>query len=158
MQTMLEREIRTVREALRCAHREGAWLAVGPIWPRLGNSRRMNGECERGVYAIGNAAGEAHPILGEGISMAIQSAFLLCERLVDGTHDATSYATAWRRAFASRIRLASIYSHIAMSPLASRAVLPLLKRWPQLLSICARWGGKAHRAIHGCQLASFAKH
>ncbi len=158
VQTMLEREIRAVREALCGAHREGAWLAVGPIWPRMGNPRRTNGAREKGVYAVGNAAGEAHPILGEGISMAIQSAFLLCERLVDGADDATSYASAWRRAFASRIRLASIYAHIAMSPGASRAALPLLKRWPQLISTCARWGGKAHSAIPVRPLASLAKH
>ena len=31
---------------------------------------------------IGNAAAEAHPIIGEGISMAMQSAWFLCERLI----------------------------------------------------------------------------
>ncbi|MEO7008295.1 MAG: hypothetical protein ABI156_04010, partial [Caldimonas sp.] len=34
------------------------------------------------LFRIGNAAGEAHPIIGEGISMAIQSAWLLCARLI----------------------------------------------------------------------------
>ena len=32
---------------------------------------------ERGGFRVGNAAGEAHPIFGEGISMAMQSAFVL---------------------------------------------------------------------------------
>ena len=31
-----------------------------------------------GAFAIGNAAGEAHPIVGEGIAMAMRSAALLC--------------------------------------------------------------------------------
>ena len=30
------------------------------------------------IFRIGNAAAEAHPILGEGMSMAMQSAWLLC--------------------------------------------------------------------------------
>ena len=57
--------------ALAGAEREGPWLATGPIRPgvRLGHGD--------GIFRIGNAAGEAHPIVGEGISMAIQSAFVL---------------------------------------------------------------------------------
>jgi flavin-dependent dehydrogenase len=30
-----------------------------------------------GIYAVGNAAGEVHPIIGQGISLAVQSAALL---------------------------------------------------------------------------------
>jgi 2-polyprenyl-6-methoxyphenol hydroxylase-like FAD-dependent oxidoreductase len=138
VQMLLEQEIIAVREALRGANREGAWLAVGPIWPRIGKP-----QLAEGAFAVGNAAGEAHPILGEGISMAIQSAFLLCERLRAGSgNPGSDYARAWRRAFAPRIRLAALYAHIAMSPIANRLALPVLRRWPRLLSLGARWGGK----------------
>jgi menaquinone-9 beta-reductase len=148
VQMMLEHEIRAVRDALRGAHREGAWLAVGPIWPRIGNPQLAPRALERNVYLVGNAVGEAHPILGEGISMAIQSAFLLCERLIGGVGDiGVGYAAAWRRAFASRIRLAAVYAHIAMNPTLQRMVVPLLKRWPALISAGARWGGKARCAV-----------
>ena len=151
VQTLLGREIRAVRDALRGARREGGWLAVGPIWPRIGKAQPA-----AGVYAVGNSAGEAHPILGEGISMAIQSAFLLCERLIDGADDVgSSYARAWRRAFAPRIRLAAIYAHIAMNPVANRALLPLLKIWPQLISAGARWGGKARCAVDARRFSAF---
>ena len=151
VQATLEQQIRAVRDALRGAHREGAWLAVGPIWPRIGKPQPA-----RNVFAVGNAAGEAHPILGEGISMAIQSAFLLCERLIDGADDVgSSYAKAWRRAFVPRIRLAAIYAHIAMNPVANRALLPLLKICPQLISASARWGGKACCVVDPCRFAAF---
>ena len=30
-----------------------------------------------GIFSVGNAAGEVHPIVGQGISLAIQSATLL---------------------------------------------------------------------------------
>jgi 2-polyprenyl-6-methoxyphenol hydroxylase-like FAD-dependent oxidoreductase len=143
VQMLLEQEIRAVREALRGANREGAWLAVGPIWPRIGKPQLADG-----AFAVGNAAGEAHPILGEGISMAIQSAFLLCERLLGSSGDIGSdYAASWRRAFASRVRLAALYAHIAMNPLANRVALPLLKRWPQLLSHGARMGSKTRCVV-----------
>jgi 2-polyprenyl-6-methoxyphenol hydroxylase-like FAD-dependent oxidoreductase len=142
VQMMLEQEIRAVRETLRGACREGAWLAVGPIRPRIRDAQRA-----AGLFSVGNAAGEAHPILGEGISMAMQSAFLLCERLVKRSRTGTDYTTAWRRAFAPRIRLAALYAHVAMHPMATRAVLPLLRRWPGLLSIGARLGGKTRCVV-----------
>ena len=64
---------RGVREALQSASVEGAWLSAGPIRPAI---RRFRSQ---GVFAVGNAAGESHPIIAEGISMAIQSAALLAE-------------------------------------------------------------------------------
>ena len=61
--------------ALAGAEREGPWLASGPLRPgvRLGQGD--------GIFRVGNAAGEAHPIVGEGISMALQSAFVLAALL-----------------------------------------------------------------------------
>ena len=35
-----------------------------------------------GPFRVGNAAGEIHPLIGEGMSMALESAFLLASRLV----------------------------------------------------------------------------
>ena len=60
--------------ALRGATREGAWLGAGPLRPGARSLFRD------GAFAIGNAAGEAHPIVGEGIAMAMRSAALLCAR------------------------------------------------------------------------------
>src|SRR5204862_6965987 len=76
VEAMPRRGCRGVASALEGATREGPWLASGPLRPgvRLG---RRRGEGEDGAFRIGNAAGEAHPIVGEGISMALQSAFVL---------------------------------------------------------------------------------
>lgn len=142
---------------------EAPWLSIGPIRPGL--RRPWRGD---GVFAVGNLAGEAHPILGEGISMAIQSAWLLCERLLarqaelpargaasPETHaDALvavgcDYAAAWQRSFAPRIRLAAVFAHLAMRPGASRPLLPLLQRWPGLLTTGARLGAKVRHVVHG---------
>jgi flavin-dependent dehydrogenase len=135
---------RGVRDALRNASRDGPWLAAGPIRP--GIRVRAGG----GIFAVGNAAGEAHPIVAEGISMAMQSAWLMAERLVargPGRHDwhsvGADYAKAWRRAFAPRLRAAAAYAHWAMRPAAVAASMPLLRAFPNILRLGARLSGKA---------------
>lgn len=146
MQALLEERCAGVRDALRGARREGPWLSVGPIRPGI-----RPAWSERTGFAVGNAAGEAHPILGEGISMAIQSAALLCRRLDEnraqalrGAHAAIGrrYARDWRRQFAARIRWAALLSQLAMRPSAAAGFLPVLRRWPGLLTAAARLGGK----------------
>lgn len=145
------------RRALAGATLDAPWLGVGPIRP--GIRQPWRGE---GVFAIGNAAGEAHPILGEGISMAIQSAWLLADRLLareqvlhgDAPTRARAlaevgadYAVAWRRSFTPRIRLAAVFAQLAMRPGASRPLLPVLRRWPGLLTTGARLGAKVRHVV-----------
>lgn len=65
---------------------------------------------------MGNIAGEAHPVVAEGISMAMQSAWLLSQSLIqfnmkqnNNLNDAGKYYTQqWRKYFAHRI-YASIF-------------------------------------------------
>ncbi len=59
---------RGVDAALGGATRDATWLSAGPIRPGIRAFRRD------GIFTVGNAAGEAHPIVAEGISMALQSA------------------------------------------------------------------------------------
>jgi flavin-dependent dehydrogenase len=144
----LEAHCTRVHRALRHARREGNWLAVGPIRPGMRPTSRG-----QGMFAIGNAAGEAHPIVAEGISMAIQSAWLLCDLLVAGDRRhaqrrvAREYAAAWRRSFATRIRAAALFAHLAMRPAAASVLLPLLRRYPEIVTIGARLGGKVRRSV-----------
>jgi flavin-dependent dehydrogenase len=143
----LEHECRGVWRALRGAQRVGPWLGIGPVRPGV----RAAWSEQRG-FAVGNAAGEAHPILGEGISMAIQSAWLLAERLTaarsfllaGGAQAAVgrSYAREWRRHFVARMRCAALFSAVAMRPAAGSVLRPWLRRWPSALTLGAKWGGK----------------
>jgi flavin-dependent dehydrogenase len=109
-------------------------------------------------FRVGNAAGESHPLIGEGINMALQSAFLLAEHL--GRPRAVieqevrrinqKYAAAWRAHFAPRLRFAAAYAQAAMRPGLTAPVHALLRKWPGLLTHAARWSGKAqsHNASH----------
>ena len=138
---------RGVRLALAGARREGAWLSVGPVRPGIHAAWS-----QRSGFAVGNTAGEAHPILGEGISMAMQSSWLLCRRLarerdalLGGASQAAvgrAYARDWRRHFASRVRWAAVLAHLAMHPHRARPLLPLLRAAPSVLTLAARLGGK----------------
>jgi len=140
------RSCRGVREALAGASREGPWLAAGPIRPGIRLGRRL------GVFPVGNAAGEAHPVVAEGISMALQGARLLTDKLIAWHADGRSraalvrahqeYAADWRRRFAARLHAAAAIAHWAMRPRAVAGALPLLRRWPQLLNWGARLSGK----------------
>ena len=139
---------RGVREALAGAVREEQWLAAGPLRPGV---RAM---CSEGYFAVGNALGEAHPIVAEGISMAIQSAWLLCERLIGAPSTTASaswsrigrdYEAAYRRNFGGRMRAASAFAALAMRPQAAAAATGMLAAVPTLLELGARYAGKAQR-------------
>jgi len=157
VEELLRRSCGGVRRALDGAERVGTWLSVGPIRPG-----RRPLWTERGGFAVGNAAGEAHPILGEGISMAMQGAFLLCARLEQHRDELLSgarqdgvarlYERDWRRAFGARIRWAAVFAALAMRP-AARALLPALRAWPALLTAGAMVGGKT-RAVPVASLST----
>ncbi len=128
------------------------WISSGPLRTGI---RNFGGN---GIFAVGNAVGEAHPIVAEGISMAIQSAWLLCDQLVgprdqplsrevlDSVHNA--YEVAWRRNFSRRIQMAALYAHLFMRPLGARMATAVLRRAPQLLNAGAQWSGKTQALRH----------
>jgi menaquinone-9 beta-reductase len=147
----LRASCRGVRETLAGALRSEPWLSVGPLRPqiRLGKPYRL--------FSVGNAAGETHPLIGEGMSMALQSAFLLAGYLIKQTARAIdvtraleihqAYRSAWRNAFALRLRLAAIFAHIAMRPALSLPVTRLLGDCPQVLTAAAHFAGKASKPV-----------
>jgi flavin-dependent dehydrogenase len=161
-EAILRRECAGVFAALHGAEREGPWLATGPIRPgvRLGQGD--------GIFRIGNAAGEAHPIVGEGISMALQSAFVLAALLVpdrprlvepDSAADAQAtllheYEARWRQRFAQRLHIAAIFAHLAMRPWTAAAAWPVVRAWPGLLTHGARWSGKTRSVPEAVQLVA----
>jgi menaquinone-9 beta-reductase len=141
---------RGVSLALAATTLDGVWLSSGPL--RTGVRTFGRG----GIFAVGNAAAETHPIVAEGISIAIQSATLLCEQLIahpelrgeraasaralNGARD--HYALAWRTNFSPRLFVAALFARVFTRPIATRIAAALVERFPQLLSEGARWSGK----------------
>jgi len=136
---------RGVNLALRDAEPDGAFLAYGPIRPGI-RSRYT-----RGVFAIGNIAGEAHPIIAEGISMAIQSAWLLSQHLLAAgptmsalkqAQIGADYSRAWRARFALRIHAASLFANLATKDELRSLCRQVITRFPGLLAWGAQISGK----------------
>jgi 2-polyprenyl-6-methoxyphenol hydroxylase-like FAD-dependent oxidoreductase len=159
IEAMLKRECAGVRNALQSAARDGPWLAAGPLAPGI----RLRADDD--LFYIGNAAGEAHPIIGEGMSMALQSAWLLCASLIDHARrenilDQTwqrragrRYAAQWRYHFASRLRFAAAFAHLAMRPVPTALFAGIGAAWPSLLTLGAGWCGKTRCAVDPATMA-----
>jgi flavin-dependent dehydrogenase len=125
---------RGVAEALQGAVLEGAILSAGPIQPGIRPRH------DKGIFFTGNSAGEAHPVIAEGISMAIQSSGMLARLLITGRE--ADYAQAWHRRFAPRIHAASLFAHLAMNGAGRAASLSAIRAFPAILNWGARLSGK----------------
>jgi hypothetical protein len=88
------------------------------------------------------------------MSMAFQSAWLLCTHLIGKGAPAPltsmewqrsvgkGYAKDWRRQFVHRMQLASVFAQAAMRPTVATLLIDLVRVWPGLLPLGAIWGGK----------------
>lgn len=123
-----------VDHALRHATLDGHFLSTGPIHPGI-RPRHADG-----VLFVGNMAGEAHPIIAEGISMAIQASGLLARLLIAGRED--EYARAWHDRFATRIQAAALFAHLAMRDDTRNICRAVIARFPRILDWGARLSGK----------------
>jgi menaquinone-9 beta-reductase len=137
-----------VATALRTARRQDPWQAVGPL--RTGLHMRS----PWGVVRIGNAGAEAHPVIGEGICMALQSASVLARlcaqrpKDLDGpyiTDVQRAHAAICRREFSHRLRIAQLYARVAMRPTLATTAAALMNGWPAMLTAGAQLAGKAKR-------------
>lgn len=156
----IEASCKGVTQALAPANPDGAWLSAGPLRTGIRSFGRD------GIFAVGNAAAEAHPIVAEGISMAVQSAYLLCEQLVARQDSGLSkdvlgairreYEAAWRRNFSRRVRVAALFAHLFMRPLSARAATLALRYVPQILTLGARWSGKI-QPLHSARSLKLAR-
>jgi len=141
---------RGVSEALDGAETKGPVLSAGPIRPGI-RTRYSDG-----IFYVGNVAGEAHPIVAEGISMAIQSAWLLCQRLTRRNRLASprlladigrAYTADWDESFVPRLRAAALFAAIASRPGAAALAVELLRRFPAILTFGAQLSGKTRHVV-----------
>jgi len=139
-----------VRPVLRKCQLADKWLSSGPIRPGIRDMYRD------GIFRVGNAAGEAHPAVAEGIGMAMQSAWLLAESLParaasiseDTLQQAgREYARRWLQTFVSRIRAARVFANLAMRPGFASVGAVALQCIPSMLGLCAAWSGKTDLAF-----------
>ncbi len=151
---MLRHVLQHCRQAeaiLAGAALEGSWLGAGPIRPELRDPYGGHG-----LFRVGNAAGEAHSLVGEGMSMAMQGAWLLAELLgrmpmaragLGLDEVGAVYRRAWRRGFVPRIAAARVYAAGAMRPGVVSVLLPLFEKFPAILTVAAGLSGKTRMLV-----------
>ncbi|MDB5529408.1 MAG: monooxygenase FAD-binding [Devosia sp.] len=133
-----------VDEALRGAELAEGWLAAGPIRPGIRPAYADD------IFRVGNVAGESHPIIAEGIAMALQSGWILAAQLGKFDHwdsnaraaAGRAYSRAWRNQFATRIRLAAGLSRLATSSHGASLMHRFISQFPTSLALGARLSGK----------------
>ncbi|PAQ05056.1 NAD(P)/FAD-dependent oxidoreductase [Mesorhizobium temperatum] len=134
---------RGVRDALESAHPDGPWLAAGPIRPGVRSCY------ERDIFRVGNAAGESHPVIAEGISMALQSGWLLASELACAPEGRAGreaagrrYGAAWKRLFSTRVYAAAAVAGIVLRPGSATLMAAIVRNFPQALTLGAQLSGK----------------
>jgi flavin-dependent dehydrogenase len=135
-----------VSDAISRADLCGEWLSAGPIRPGFRSRYKDD------ILIVGNAAGESHPIIAEGISMAIQSSWLLTQRLLQVPkltlgEAAIAYDRDWLAAFGPRIKAANVFAYLALNGRGHAAMSTALNRFPALLTAGARLSGKVNRIV-----------
>ena len=130
-------------DLLATGKQRGAWLGDGPLRPGM----RMHVVSGR-VFAVGDAAGAAHPMLGDGVDMAIESALLLARMLIAAGRGELrqrslrllhgAYLNAWRARFAARVQHAGWAAQLAAHPALMRPLVALTAQFPALFSAAAR--------------------
>lgn len=138
-----------VKNSLIDGSRHGEWLTAGIIRPGI-RARNISG-----IFLVGNAAGESHPIIAEGISMAIQSSWLLAQCLVKRKPGELTdlelkniyheYDKLWLQTFRPRIKAADVFARLAMSSVSQKIVSPIMRTFPSLLTLGARLSGKVNQ-------------
>lgn len=117
-------------------------------------------QCIEGhILMCGDSAGMIHPLCGNGMSMAIHSAQLASEAIIDYFNSnernraflEKRYSTQWNAAFQSRLRTGRLLASLFRSDRMSATMLSGLKAVPALLpQIIKQTHGRALQAYSIC--------
>ncbi len=98
-------------------------------------------QVENHILMIGDTAGLIHPLCGNGMAMAIHSAKIASELVSDFLNKTISraelerrYCAEWKANFGQRIQAGRILSQLLLNPLASKLMMGVVLKYPQLLS------------------------
>lgn len=126
---------RAFRERLDAASDWAPFRAT--VHPGFGFGRRA----WAGVALIGDRAGSIHPFAGDGIGVALQSALLWAESVLEasggrGRPEAVleAYDRRWRQACAARFRVTRWLDWLRRRPGGLSITLGLMERYPSLLA------------------------
>lgn len=103
------------------------------------------------ILMLGDAAGLIHPLSGNGMAMAIHSAKIASEAILNYCSDSEisredmekEYQKKWKEQFSSRLQMGNILQKILLNPNLSKFVQRIISSFPFLLpKIISRTHGK----------------
>ncbi|MCS7312502.1 MAG: NAD(P)/FAD-dependent oxidoreductase [Acidobacteria bacterium] len=118
-------------------HGASDWTAFrATVHPGFGPRRRV----WNGVALIGDQAGCIHPFSGDGIGMALQSALLWAEHVLEALADRLRpevilerYDRQWRQTLAARLRMTHWLDWLRRRSRGLSITLDIMERYPSLL-------------------------
>jgi flavin-dependent dehydrogenase len=118
-------------DRMKNAIRRTAWLSCGPLWEQFKKGY------EDGVFYAGDAACFVEPFLGQGMAMAISSAFLLSSMLKQGPFSPDElervgniYEKGLKKLYASKLVLGKRLQLFAFSPFFGSFLAGLFNLFP----------------------------
>ncbi|GEC73785.1 Dehydrogenase (flavoprotein) [Flavobacterium flevense] len=100
---------------------------------------------ENHILMIGDTAGLIHPLCGNGMAMAIHSAKIASELVLDFHSGAITreqlekkYSTKWKQNFEKRLRIGRLLARILIHKRISNVILKLIVAFPKLLPLIIR--------------------
>ena len=143
----LQRRNAGFNRCLSQARRTEDFLACGPMEPGV---RQVYAD---GRFFVGNAAGEVHALIGEGITLALCAGQLLGSVMSDYRNAPPAaenlailgdiYRRRWLGQFGSRLHAGNVFSRVLMQPLLSAMATSYLQAFPDVLDRCIGWSGKS---------------
>ena len=96
-----------------------------------------------GIFLLGDAAGSITPLCGNGMSMAIRSAQIASELIIDYLNKKidsrklleAAYQKAWNKAFQNRLKVGHVVANLFNNSTLAEIALWSLKRLPFLLPL-----------------------
>lgn len=127
------------------AHLKEVFKKGKPLWDKPLSISQISFENKEPVkdhiLMIGDSAGMIHPLAGNGMAMAIHSAKIVSELLIDQdiskeenrSHIETTYSDFWNKTFKSRLQTSRTIQRMLLSPNASRIGMQATKLFPGIV-------------------------
>jgi geranylgeranyl reductase family protein len=130
----------------------GHLIPLGPVTNKLHTHRAM---------LVGDAAGLADPLTGEGISFAVRSGMMAANAILESPHDLGQYSAQLERTMMAEIRVAGwaarflyaapsfFYNRISHKPFFAESILNLFSGKATYRELATRAFKKPHRLFFG---------
>jgi menaquinone-9 beta-reductase len=111
---------------------------------------------ENHILMTGDTAGLIHPLCGNGMAIAVHSAKIAAELIIEHLEGnisrnelETGYSKAWRNHFNGRMKAGRLLAKILAKPVLNRRLMALITLFPSLLPVIIKQTHGNYRILNG---------